>query len=500
MPIAPCSIWKSCRADAVPSVRAWGIAGLVTGLLANPAGAEAHAFGYRFDLPLPVWLFGSGASAALVASFLVMAVFVRRPLVGRDFPEPMLLEGKGGYGSTLVPAFARSIGILGLAATIATGLFGTTDVGRNLAPTLVWVIWWTGFAYVSALLGDVWRLMEPWSAVFDLLPRRLRRSPPFRYPSWLGAWPSVGLFFLFAWTELVAPAGADPRLIGWAAVVYTVVTLAGMLAFGKETWRANGEVFTVVFGLFARFAPTTGRVDHHRIGCWRLRPVAIGLLQRDPVPWSMLCLILVVLSTVTFDGLMATPQWVAGLEWVLGQPMARSGLIAAKALGVDAMVLAETLALAAVPLAFLGAFVLCCRLVGAFAGTGHGAGYLTRAYALSLVPIAIAYHLGHYLSFLALTGQQLIYLLSDPFGFGWDLFGTAGYRVDPGVLDAEVTWLVAVAAIVLGHVFSVFLAHATALDLDGAKPRMLLGQVPMVAFQVGYTLLSLWLFSQPAVG
>ncbi|MFN3077710.1 MAG: hypothetical protein ABT940_12700 [Alphaproteobacteria bacterium] len=474
------------------------VLGALAVLLAWPGEALAHAFGYRFDLPLPVWLFGTGASAAIVASFVVMALVLRRPLADHDFPGLSLLFP--GLAPMLTPLvrLARLAGVVALFATIATGLAGTTDVVRNLAPTLVWVLWWIGLAYVSALVGDLWRVLEPWSTLHGLLPGRLRQRPRLDYPRWLGAWPAIAVFSLFAWSELVAPAGADPRTVGWAALTYTFLTLAGMVLFGRETWLRNGEVFTLIFGLFARFAPFVGRLEGNRVVTLRLRPYGVGLLNREPVSWPWLCLILVVLSTVTFDGLMATPQWIGALEWTLEQPQARALLISAKSLGIDAMVLAESLALAAVPVVFLAAFLACCRLVGTLAGSPHRAGTLARAYALSLVPIAIAYHLGHYLSFLALTGQQIVYLVSDPFGFGWNLFGTAGYRIDSGVLDPEFTWMAAVVAIVLGHVFSVFLAHATALHLDGVNRRMLLGQVPMVAFQVGYTVLSLWLFSQPA--
>jgi len=47
------------------------------------------------------------------------------------------------------------------------------------------------------------------------------------------------------------------------------------------------------------------------------------------------------------------------------------------------------------------------------------------AFAHSLVPIAFAYSVAHYFSLLVLEGQGIISLISDPFGFGWDLFGTA---------------------------------------------------------------------------
>lgn len=58
---------------------------------------------------------------------------------------------------------------------------------------------------------------------------------------------------------------------------------------------------------------------------------------------------------------------------------------------------------------------------------------LARLFVFSLVPIAIAYHLAHFLSFLLIFGQLIIPLASDPFGFGWNLFGSVDYDVYIGI-------------------------------------------------------------------
>ena len=111
----------------------------------------------------------------------------------------------------------------------------------------------------------------------------------------------------------------------------------------------------------------------------------------------------------------------------------------------------------------------------------------------------LAYHLAHYLSLLITQGQFIIPLLSDPFGVGWDLWATAAYKVKFGIVSASFVWYAAVTAIVLGHVFSVFLAHLVALELFGNKRQALLSQIPMVTLMVLYTMVSLWIFAQPIV-
>ena len=51
---------------------------------------------------------------------------------------------------------------------------------------------------------------------------------------------------------------------------------------------------------------------------------------------------------------------------------------------------------------------------------------LAPEFVLSLVPIAFVYLVAHYFSLFVVQGQFVVPLLSDPFGKGWDLFGTAG--------------------------------------------------------------------------
>ena len=56
----------------------------------------------------------------------------------------------------------------------------------------------------------------------------------------------------------------------------------------------------------------------------------------------------------------------------------------------------------------------------------------------------MAYHVAHNLGYLLLRGQELIPLLSDPLGRGWDLFGTAGWSPDLTLVGARFEWYVAV--------------------------------------------------------
>ena len=168
--------------------------------------------------------------------------------------------------------------------------------------------------------------------------------------------------------------------------------------------------------------------------------------------------------------------------------------------GVDLIVLIKTIALVVLPCVFFAVFVVFSHVIAMFGGGGRVptrdvVGY----FVLSLVPIAIAYHLSHYLSYLLIAGQYIIPVVSDPFGLGWDLFGTAAYRIDIGIVNAKLVWYVAVTAIVTGHVLAVYIAHVMAMRVFADRNAVLRSQIPMLVLMVAYTMISLWILSQPIV-
>ena len=120
-------------------------------------------------------------------------------------------------------------------------------------------------------------------------------------------------------------------------------------------------------------------------------------------------------------------------------------------------------------------------------------------WALTLVPIAIGYHLAHYFTVLLIQGQYIIPLASDPFGFGWNLFGTAGYRVDIAIVDARFAWFTAVTAILIGHIAAVYLAHVKAMQVLDTRGAALRSQIPLTALMVVYTFVSLSILAEPIV-
>ena len=129
-------------------------------------------------------------------------------------------------------------------------------------------------------------------------------------------------------------------------------------------------------------------------------------------------------------------------------------------------------------------------------GGDLGAPELRRAFVHSLVPIALVYVIAHYLTFLLFEGQATFYLASDPFGEGWDIFGTADRAIDYTYLSQNGAWYVQVAVVVIGHVAALTLAHDRALALYRDPREAVRSQYWMLAVMVGFTSLALWLLAQ----
>lgn len=429
----------------------------------------AHGLVQRADLPIPEWLFTWAAMVVLVVSFVALAVLWRRPrFEGEDAERWRPVPGGAFLGSARVDLVAQAVGLLLLLVVVVGGFAGVDEPQANLTPTFVFVVFWVGLVFASILLGDVFHAFNPWRALGRLL--RLRGTRP--YPERLGRWPAALGLFGFTWLELAYGGGEQAHVIATAAVVYTAFQLAGMARYGVEAWIGRGEAFAVYFGLFARLAPL--RV---RDGVLGARVPLTGLTGLTVLPGTI-AVVAVMIGTVTYDGLSSGQVWADVSEW-----LGWSERLAA----TFGMVVCVALVLGFYELGIRGA-----RSVGG----GFSADRLARAFVHSLVPIAMVYVAAHYLTLLVYQGQAVGYLVSDPLGKGWDLFGTASFAIDYGVLSQNATWYLQVLFVVAGHVAALALAHDRALALYDDVRLATRSQYWMLAVMVGFTTLALWLLAQ----
>ena len=172
-----------------------------------PSPVSAHGFGQRYDLPVPLGLFMLGAGASVVLSFLGMGLFVRDKREDGDYPGYNLIDSPvfGWMGGAVFLSLVRVLSVVLFCVTLAAGFCGTDEPEKNIAPTMIWIIWWVGLAYVCALMGNLWSLVNPWEVIFswaEALYRKMRPGGSLSleqsYSERLGVWPALCLFLWFA--------------------------------------------------------------------------------------------------------------------------------------------------------------------------------------------------------------------------------------------------------------------------------------------------------------
>ena len=468
-----------------------------------PFAAEAHGFGRLYNLPVPFWLYAWGAAAALLVSFLVAGFFATAAPAGTAAPGRDLAGARwvGVLRRARVVAILRALALFALLLAIATGFLGSRDPYRNFSMTAFWVVFVLAFAYVTALIGDLYAAINPWRTLADALARLWRGYARGRvaYPRALGDWPALAFYLAFIWFELFGQG--KPFALAVALLAYTLANLFGVWLVGAAAWFRHCEFFAVFLRLVALMAPIEyrpARGDNEPLLRWRW-PLA-GVLQERPERLSTVVFALFMLSSTAFDGLKATQSWVmlfwsdpTGLltAWLGARP------IQAYATALSWWNAWETSWLLVSPFVYFGAYALFIALARLLARSQRPLRELLLDFGYTLLPIALVYHVTHYFTLILTQGVKIVSLVSDPFGWGWNLFGTAFVFRAPILPDLGLVWHTQVALILLGHIASVWLAHLVALRVFASRRAAALSQVPMLALMVLFTVFGLWILAQP---
>ncbi len=451
----------------------------------------AHALVGRKDLPVPAWLFAWGASLVLVISFALLSVAWTRARLQSEGWRPVPRWLSATVLNPVVEVLCGAIGVGLLVVVLYAGFRGISDPTQNFSIVFAFYTFWLGLVLLSVLLGDIFRAFNPWRALGRIVSGGFRliagqTAPvPLRYPDWLGRWPAVIGVLLFVWLELIAGGGASPSPhdVAVATIIYSVITFACMALLGVEEWVERGEAFNAYFGMFARLGPLEARE-----GELGTRKFLTGAPQWAAVPGAA-ALVLASIAVTSFDG--AQEGALSGaIRWTF-ERCSDIGLSLPNSFRV-----ANSIWLLIV---FAGVYLLYWLGVKGM-HTVRGSPRvreLSRSFAHTLIPIALAYLVAHYFSaFLYQEQAQFTYILSDPLGHGSDLFGTAGGGINYGIVSSNTVWYVQVAALVIGHVVALTLAHDRALGVYDSVRNASRSQYFMLAVMVGFTCFGLFLLSQ----
>jgi hypothetical protein len=472
------------------------LAALVGAGLALPASAAAHPVsGIDYQFPLPLWLYAAAGGVAVAASVPAAA---RSDRGGEGAP------GRDRYRAVRRGVWTglRVLVLLLLAEAIVAGAFGSGDFTTNPMTILTWVDFWVGLGIVSVLAGPVWDLVNPLALLGRAMDRD--RPAPLRYPQRLGRWPAAALLLAWSWLELSWPGGSEPYTLTLIVLLYLLAQALAMAMFGGEVWLERGELFTVFSRTLARAAPLEWYVrepparcpaeldhrgDRERAGCvacWlaaprrarglRLRWPARGSWREPPFLPGGDAFVVLLLSTVLYDGFRDTTRYVQLAQWILGRAPSLSG--------TELRTITMALCLAVL----VGAFLVAMALIGLREGGLEAA---VSRYAPTLVPIAGVYFVAHYLLYLVSYGQLTWKVIVDPFETDWvpDIGVWTGY-------PAGAVWAFQVVVIVLGHIVAVFAAHRVATREHDGRLAAVRAQTPLITLMIAYTVGGLWILGQ----
>lgn len=455
----------------------------------NLSTVSAHAFGVQYTLPIPIWLYLYGGAAAIILSFLIIGVFVTQK---SSSIKPRIKNlSTLGFFKTLtsqgVTKTLKGISVFLFLLTIVSGFIGTQESVYNFNMTWFWIIFLLGTTYLSAIIGNIYSLLNPWKILVEALENWLgfEFKGILKYPHWLSYYPAFFFYFFLIFTELIIKV--TPLKLSFELLLYTLINFGLSYLFGKELWLKYCEFFNVFFSLLSKVSPFKKEGDKII-----LRTPFVGLIQEKAENLSLVLFILFMLSSTAFDGFHSTTTWIKWEYDTVGR--------LENSLGSLGYPFIETLALLLSPLLFFALYFLLVALMKVLVKTQKSLKDLLLDFAYTLIPIALVYNIAHYYTLLVIQGQSLFSLISDPFGFGWNLFGTINFTPNISFIDANFIWHSQVAFILGGHILAVYLAHFVALDTFPTRWKAVLSQFPMLILMVMYTMAGLWILSQPLTG
>jgi polyferredoxin len=494
---------------------------------------------------IPFWFFVAGVAAVLLVSFAGLAF---------TNPTPARADG-GGYATWDLLRIGTVRRVLlwrpfrfGLQATFAilflfvivTGLFGRQQAGTNAATVLTWTYWWILLVLLATLVGKAWCYVCPWDAISGWLERfslwgrgRWPLSAGLRWPRPLrNLYPAAFLFLGLTWLELGYGVTTRPGLTAILALLMFFLAFIPAVLFERSSFCRYGCLVGRISGLYALFAPVEIRARDRDVcrtcatrDCYHgndrglpcptsqflggmtkntycimcgecmytcphdnvalnVRPFGADLAKSSPVRADEAAMVIIMLSMSTFHGITMTPVWHASIGAI--EDRLHLPYLLAFSLGMVGIL--GLLALAYLVFVALSHRVTRTREVSVR--------QLAIRYAYALLPIALFYHFAHNSMHFFIEGGALVPILSDPFGWSWNLLGTASLVPGP-LLSLRVIWLIMIAFILFGHVWSLVVAHRIALHVFPDRRLALRSQLPMLACMVAYSALSLWIIAQP---
>ena len=389
----------------------------------------AHGVGGQKDLPISLSLAISGAVAALVASFTILAVAWRRPRYAAGTDEDSV-------GGRAVPAFVsaavasvpfrlllRGFGLLLFAYLAVVAVFGQNLLTNPLFG--IFYVWlWVGLVPLSFLFGPFYKAISPVRSINWAFAKLAGSDPDegmVRYPARWGYFPAgVGLF-AFVWIELVSASSTQQGSVRLWCAGYLAVMIIGGALFGNRWYeRADPfEVYSTLIGKMSIWAwledrpaepdAPTGPSAPDRGGRLVVRSPLANLATVVIAP-GLVAVVGVLFGSTVFDSFRESPMWIKFIQ----------------SASVSGFVL-NNLALLGFCLGSTLIFAIACAFTGVDSNTARWS--LPDRFAHSIIPIILGYIVAHYLTYFIEVGQSTLIQVSDPFSDGSNYLGTGDLQI-----------------------------------------------------------------------
>ena len=367
------------------------------------------------DLPIPFDLVLNAAVLVVVLTFVFLKVSWKESI----------LTSKETLFSTKQSTSGKLFGFLILALLTVPGLINNEAATVSITPLILWVFLWIGVPVLGLLFGDLYAKFNPLSILVN------------REGEANNVYPAAFLFICLTWFELVWSKPGNPRHIGIVFLVLLVVVSVVQRFYNKTLIEV--DPLLLLHHLYSKMRITNSKPVFRTL----LNNIS-NLAQLKGMEYFILLMI----GTVTYDGLRETTFWFE----LFGPQTYETSF--------------STVAFLLMNLLIIVFYRFACYFAIRVSGEDLNLNEISLKFGHTMLPIAFAYHVTHYLSLLLFEFQTVVYRLNDPFGFGWNLFNVQEPEVNY-FLEPIALWTIMVIVTLAGHMLSVVLAHDLSVKLFG---------------------------------